>query len=222
MRVSPIVISFMRISWRFCQFIIMSCSEGKCPLSDASVLEEKLKPYEEYVDQIQAMVFWRNPIPMAIFVVCVELLFIFIGTLHLSFLPCLFLFLALKTLIRFVIQAFGQKIHELFFKPVENKGEGAYPIYPLDTFCQTVTCFTSKLVVVIKAVKPQGELTIASSIIPLGVLFACFLVFWLTGTFWLAFILVNLVIFLPAILLHPAVKPKVTEVVRKLQKQKTE
>ncbi|OHT11657.1 hypothetical protein TRFO_03866 [Tritrichomonas foetus] len=202
-----------------------ACCSG-CPckkvLTDASALEEKLKPYEEYVDQVQAMLYFRNPIAMAAVLVLVNLLFFVIGKLHLSFLPTLFLLLTLKVFVKLVVKVAGPIIAAFLFQPIENKEEGTYPIYPLQTVCETIVLFTSRIFGLCDHAKPKGPLTIANAVVPLGALAALFFLFLITGTFWLNFILVNLVLILPAVLLHPAVKKQIEPFVEKLEKVKVE
>ena len=203
----------------------MSEQTGQCPckkcLTDANELENKLKPYENYVDQIQAMLYFRNPIPMALLIVLVNLLFLLIYLLHLSFLPTLFLLLTVRVLIKVVIKVAGEKIVAMFFKPIENR-EGTYPIYPLSTVCITVTTVTSKVYYVLSSATPKSQITVTNAVIPLGVLAGLFFFFLITGTFGFNLVVVNLLLVLPAVLLHPSVRPHVLQVWGKIEKQKTE
>ncbi|KAK8836888.1 hypothetical protein M9Y10_037414 [Tritrichomonas musculus] len=197
------------------------CPCKKC-LTDPKELENKLKPYENYVEQIQAMLYFRNIIPMAILLVLVNLVFVFILIFHLSFVPTLFLLLTLRVLIKVVIKIAGEKIVSMFFKPIENKEEGTYPIYPLSTVCETVTSITSKVYCVASSTTPKGPITVTNAVIPLGVLAALFFLFLITGTLCLNWVLVDLILLLPAVLLHPAVKIHVQQLLSKLEKQKTD
>lgn len=200
-------------------------SQG-CPyqklLTNPKDLEARLTPYANYVDQVQAMLYFRNPIPMAVLLITVNLLFLFIGTLHLSFLPTLFLFLTLRVLVKIVIQLFGATIANHFFQPIQNPSEGQYPIYPLPTVCQTVTNFTSKIYSVASLARPSQQITIANAIVPLAALSGLFFFFLITGTFALNVIIVNLILILPFVLLNPKVKPYVEPTYEKLLKQKVE
>lgn len=199
---------------------------GQCPckkyLTDPKELENKLKPYETQVEQIQAMLYFRNPIPMAVTLVLVNLLFLFIYLLHLSFIPTLFLLLTLRVLVKVVYKVAGDKIVAMFFKPIENKEEGNYPIYSLSVVCETVTTVTSKVYYVASSAKPKSQITYANAIIPLGVLAGLFFFFLITGTFGFNLVVINLLLILPAILLHPAVRPHVIQVWGKIEKQKTD
>ena len=110
----------------------------------------------------------------------------------------------------------------MFFHPIENKEEGTYPIYPLPTVCETVTSITSKVYAVASTTTPKGPITITNAVVPLGVLAALFFLFLITGTLCLNWVLVDLILILPAVVLHPAVKPHVQQLLSKFEKAKTD
>ena len=199
---------------------------SSCPchelLTNSEKLEERLKPYEEYVDQLQAMLYFRNPIPMAILILLVNLIFFVIGTLHLSFLPTFFLLMTIRVLIKIVIKTVGPVIFGMFFRPIENRDDGNYPIYPLSTVCETIVFFCSRIFGIVGKAKPKGQVTIMNAAIPLASLAALFFLFLITGTFWFNFFLVNLILVLPIILLHPEVKKQIEPFLEKLEKVKVD
>ncbi|KAH0791118.1 hypothetical protein GPJ56_004929 [Histomonas meleagridis] len=191
---------------------------GGCPCKDPKKLENMLKPYEKHVDQIQAMLFWRNPIPMAILLVLVNLLFFIIYKLNLSFVPTMLLLGTIYVLFKVVKKIAGEKIAPILFKPIENK-EGTYKIYPLEKVCETISCLVGKISCLTGRVKAGDKPTIGTALIPLAVLSGLFLFFLITGTFWLNFVLVNLILLLPAVIFHPKVLEKIQPYFAKCQKK---
>ncbi|KAH0788120.1 hypothetical protein GPJ56_007951 [Histomonas meleagridis] len=196
-----------------------TCSRGsECPFKNPKNIEEKLKPYEKHIEQIQAMLFWRNPIPMAILLVLVNLLFFIIYKLNLSFVPTMLLLATISVLIKVVKKIAGEKIASILFKPIENK-EGTYKIYSLESVSQTLSCIAQKISSLRGRICPGEKPTIGSALLPLGILAGLFLVFLLTGTFWLNFVLVNLILLLPAVIFHPKVLEKIEPHFAKCQKK---
>ena len=155
---------------------------------------------------------------MAVLLVLVNLLFFVIYKLDLSFVPTMFLLATIWVLIKVVKKLVGEKIASIFFKPIENK-EGTYKIYPLEDVCETISCLVKKISCIASHAKAGDKPTIATALIPLAILSGLFLVFLITGTFWLNFVLVNLVLLLPAVIFHPKVLEKIKPYFAKCQKK---
>ena len=182
----------------------------KNPLTDAKALEEYLAPYEIMIEHFQTMLYWRNPLPMVALLVGVNSVFWIIHKLSLRFIPTLFLMLTLGTLLRLFIAKFGSWIGSIFFsrKP-EDMPESDYVIYPLTEVCDVIVYFTTRIHNLIEHIQPRGPAMMSTARSPLGYLLVMFVVFWLTGTFWLNVVLVNGFLLLPYILLNPQVRPTV-------------
>lgn len=190
-----------------------------CPLQDPRKLEEKLKPYSSKIEQFQAMIFWRNPIAMAGLLILVNAIFAIVGVLHLTFVPTVLLLLTLKTIGKLIVLKFGEKIGKILFKPIENKDEGTYKIYPLEKICDFIACIFKKIDKVCPFKRCcEKELTLASAAIPLLVLTVLFIFFLIVGTYFLNLVVVNLALLLPVIIFHPAVLAKLQPYIAKCQK----
>ena len=187
---------------------------GPCTLTDPKALEEKLKPYENQIDIFQNMLFWKKPIAMGLLVISVNLLFVLIRVMNLSFMPTLFLLLTINVLIKVVRKVAGDKLN-VIFKQIDSKATEGYKIYTLDVICQKFSCFMKKF----QSVCPfcpfilgKKELTISTAVLPLGVLSVMFLFFLVVGTFWFNFVVVNMLLLLPAVIMHPVVSGKIQQI----------
>lgn len=190
-----------------------------CPLQNPQQLEQKLKPYENKIEQFQAMVFWRNPIAMVALLVIVESIFAVVGIFKLTFVPTMFLLMSLKVIGKIVIAKFGEKIAKALFKPIQNKDQGTYKIYSLDKICGLISCIAKKLSKICPCkCGEKCEITTSTGIRPLLVLSAALVFFLVIGTYAFNLIVVNLVLLLPAVIFHPKVLEKLQPYVAKLQK----
>lgn len=188
--------------------------------TDVAALEAWMEPYREVVDQVQAMFFWRNPVAMLALVVAVNLLFMLAYVLELTFIPTMFLLLALKVGIEVIVECYGSAIASRMFKPIENKDEGLYVIYPLNKVCQTIVFFTVILSDALRFLRPRGPVDFSSAKIPLAILGCTFCVVTVTGTFALNFILVNSTFILPTVLMHPYIQPAVVGLMKRMKKKR--
>jgi hypothetical protein len=177
-------------------------------LSDPSQLEETLKPHENIIDQIQLIVFLKNPIPFVICLVFVDLLFFIIYKLNIGFVPTIFLLLTVKALIELLVTTFAEPIKEIFVKEIQDRKSGTYHIYTLSELSPLLAGFASALDDVRRVLIPRGN-SLGSAGVLLLVLGALFFLFLVTGTFWVNVIIVNLAFFLPLIVFHPQVIPHV-------------
>ena len=166
-----------------------------------------IEPYSEWFFRLESMLFWRRPIPMAILLVIVEFTFIFIRCGHLSFLSVLSMIFAFRYIIELLYRKFGDKISAVLFQPIDLGKEGeSNRIYPILPFCQRASYLCSviynKIVEFKKFIK-----TTKGQFVPLILSAVGFFVFWVIGTFWPTFFLVNLILLAPGILMHPQVFP---------------
>ena len=186
---------------------------GACPLLRYKPNDflKVLEPHEQLCFKIEGMLLWQFPIPMAITLAIVELIFIFVGVNHLGFLSVLSMLIAFRTIGELLYKKFGDLVSRTFFPAniqPSNEGE-SNRIYPLLPFCQRASYLCS--VIYIKVNDAKQALADASNktakYIALGVAIASFFFFWVAGSFWPTFILVNLILLLPGIVMHPKVFP---------------
>ena len=182
-------------------------------LNDPALLEQSLKPWENVVDQIQAMIFWRNPIPMLLLLGSVNLLFFAVYKMQLSLFPTVFLLLFLKTAFELVYIYFGAFIAAALFPKIENRFDGVYVIYPLEDVCRVLVFFTSRGAALFGKLQPKGPTTATAAKNSVALLAALLVVFYFTGAFWLNVVLVNGLLLLPAVAMHRLIRPFLARVI---------
>lgn len=185
---------------------------GSCPILHYKPNDflQVLQPYEEYVFRIEGMLFWRRVIPMVIFLAIVELTFIFVKCSNLTFFSVLTMILTFRVIIELIYIKFGSLISEKLFPPIDpGREDESNHIYPLLPICQRSSYLAS--FVYIKVQNAKNALKDANNTmakyIALAAFVAAFLFFWIAGSFWPTFILVNLIILAPGIVMHPKVFP---------------
>ena len=198
-----------------------SCGScGSCPCMNPEALKEKIVSHPQIVENVQAMLFWRRPIPMAILLSLIELLFIFIKKAELTFLPVAVLFVSIFVLGKIIINKFGEAIFRILFPEIENKGSENEPnrIRPVETIADIVTC-TAKHVCMArgKLCSKVNAPGITGLSLKCGVLFGLFLFFCMTGTFWLIFVVLHLILLVPGIVLHPKVFEAISPYMEKVK-----
>ncbi|KAK8894801.1 hypothetical protein M9Y10_023239 [Tritrichomonas musculus] len=185
---------------------------GSCPVLRYKPNDflQVLQPYEEYVFRVEGMLFWRRPIPMGILLAIVELTFIFVRCSHLTFLSVLSMILAFRVIIELLYVKFGSLISEKLFPPI-NPGteEESNHIYPLLPICQRSSYLASVVYIKVQNAKTalQDNSNTTAKYIGLAGFVGAFFFFWLAGSFWPTFILVNIVLLAPGIIMHPKVFP---------------
>jgi chromate transport protein ChrA len=182
----------------------MCCCRDLDWLSDAQAIEQKLKLHETVVDQVQAVLLWKNPFVMGIVLLLANALFWFVGRQDLSFLPTFFLLLMIKTILQLSLgEASFLRPYAAQLFPAVRKAD----VLPVNE----VAALLARVGSWCKCTLPREAPSAASGIAGIAVLFALFVFFLLAGTFWVTFAVVNLALILPAILLHPKVRPQVEQ-----------
>ena len=186
----------------------------KCPvaalLNDPENLKAKLVANERYVRAVQGIFLFRLiPQYVAIFAF-VNILFIIIGKFDLSPLAVLTLFAILYNLVKLAWQLARDQIVNFFF-PQEfdqgtnentNRVRSAEEIATLLTTCPCLAKCRA-----CQATKEEGL-----PVKKIAILSGLFVLFCITGTFWLNFVVVNLILILPGVLLLPQVNPTVVQI----------
>ncbi|KAH0806707.1 uncharacterized protein GO595_000558 [Histomonas meleagridis] len=165
-------------------------------------IKKSLEPYTSIYENIQGMLFWRRPIPMLIFLIIVELVFLFTGTGELGFLSVLSMIITFRYIIEIIYHLFGDFITEKLFPPIDKGAEGdPNRIYPLEPFCEIIASVASFGYSAVNRLlfdsTPQGIL------LAIAVFLFMFIFFWVCGTFNTILVITHLLILAPGILFHP-------------------
>ena len=186
---------------------------------DASELEQKLKPYEAVVEKAEAVLFFRNPIGLAVILLLVNFVFVIVYKFEFSFLPTLFLVLLVKCLIELAWGVAGRQVSAILFPEVEKGGPNeSNRVRSLDDVCEFVAP-VYKVAKNMKArTKGSGGFS-TQNLITCGVLLGLVIVFKITGTFWLCWFAVNGLLIIPGVLLFPPVNEKVVEITKNFKKK---
>jgi hypothetical protein len=155
------------------------------------------------------MLFWRRPVPMVLTLLLVEVTSALFRWGRLTFLSVLCVFLTFYIISRQLYHVFGDAIASALFPPIdEGEPTESNRIYPLLPFCQRFSHISStivdKLVEVNQSINSGSISTVVITATVFVVLFALTL---LTGTFWVVWTIVHLVLLLPGIVMHPKVFP---------------
>jgi hypothetical protein len=162
-------------------------------ISDATAIEQRLKPHEPLLGQVEAVLFWGNPAGLALAVVAANAALLAVRLLRLSCVPTVLLLLALRALARAACGP-GGPLH-----PALARGPrpGRPPPYGLPEVAALLARCGAALASGARRLfpaKPPPARAVAASV---GALLACFLALYLAGTFWTALAAVNLALLLP-------------------------
>lgn len=182
--------------------------ETCCPYKickDPELLKAKLNEHVRYVNAIQAILYFKKPIQFGVIFVLVNLLFFFIGYFHLSFFPTVALLALLYNLGKLLFSFIGDKIVDFLFPAEVPMGEATESnhIRSADEVAACISCCVPKC---------DGCPCHCNGGIPIkkiAIMAGLFVLFLLAGTFWLNFVIVNLALILPGVLLLPQVNPYV-------------
>jgi hypothetical protein len=185
--------------------------EGACQLAryPPSFYLEKLTPYENVYKIVQGILFFRRPIPFAAIVLIVEVILFTVGSLDLGFLSVVSLGIALFNAGKIISLFFGETISAALSAPID---EGEPPvsnrIYPLLPFCQRFSHISSTVVDALEKVCDANKAGSVSSLaLTTGVFRALFMFFAAVGSFWPIFVIIQIVLFAPGVVMHPKVFP---------------
>jgi hypothetical protein len=194
-----------------------ACPLQGCPiiqlLNDPDELKAKLSEKSRYVRGIQGILFFRLIPQLAVLFVLVNLLFLFIGYFNLGFLSVAVLFLLLATIGKIIMEKFGKLIIDFFFPEEFNAGtpEESNRVRSIDE----VANFLGNLPIAkgcpVQRAPPMKRIILFSVL---------FIVFYITTTFWFNFVVFNLLLILPGVLLHPAVNPHIVKILGSIFPQK--
>jgi hypothetical protein len=187
------------------------CEDGTCPLAryPPGFYLEKLTPYENVYKIIQGMLFYRRPIPFAVVVVAVEFFLYTVWSLDLGLFGVLCLLVALFAAGKVIFLQIGGILIPTIFPPIDEGGPPvSNRIYPLLPFCQRFSHISST---VVDALEKLCEANKAGSVTALAftsaVFSGLFLGFSAVGSFWPIFVIAQIILFAPGIVMHPKVFP---------------
>jgi hypothetical protein len=184
---------------------------GECKLArfSPSFYMDVLGPYEAVYKTIQGILFYRRPIAFAITISVVELLFAFVYNYDLGFLSLLMLSLSLYCVVPLVFKFTGYGIIARAFPPIdEGQPHESNRIYPLLPFCQRLSHISSTIVdALVRTHEANKAGSIQSLFVSSSVFGGLFVFFALCGSFWPVFVIVNIVLLAPGIILYPTVFP---------------
>jgi hypothetical protein len=169
-------------------------------ISDSQAIEAKLTPHQSILDQIQAILFWKNPLVMGILLVVVNFLFWFVHKQGFSFLPTFFFLLTLKSLVQAVLQSESLRGRlSSFFPEVQRNPNDVYKIFTVEQISSVLAQFGD-------FVNSLESATLTYEAVVLFGMVLLFAFFKITGTLWVNVVVVNLGLLLPAVVLHPIVQ----------------
>jgi hypothetical protein len=184
---------------------------GECNLArfSPSFYMDVLRPYEEVYKTIQGILFHRRPVAFTITISVVELLFTFVYNYDLGFLSLLTLSLSLYFVVQLVFKFTGYGIIARAFPPIdEGQPHESNRIYPLLPFCQRLSHISSTVVDALVRTREANKAgSIQSLFVSSSVFGGLFVFFALCGSFWPIFVIVNIVLLAPGIIMYPAVFP---------------
>jgi hypothetical protein len=187
------------------------CEDGTCKLAryPPGFYLEKLTPYENVYKIVQGILFYRRLVPFVVISVSIEFLLFLVWSLDLGLLSVVSLGVALFTGGKLVFLTFGETIIATAFPAID---EGAPTvsnrIYPLLPFCQRFSHISSTIVDALEKVCEANKAgSVTSLAITTAVFSALFLFFNMVGSFWPIFVIVQIVLFAPGVVMHPKVFP---------------
>ena len=177
----------------------------------------------EFVNEAQAMLMFKRPIPMALLIAIVNLCFLLFRILGKNF----YAQVTIAAFARLLYKVFSSTIksfaHNSLFSGEIPKGEGSNRIRSVDE----VAAFLDKVLTpffnfqkIIK--KLASDETITGQMIYAGILFFAFALTASIDFFWIIVIIVNAVLILPGVILHPMVREQAQKVAGKAQAAKAE
>lgn len=176
-------------------------------------------PYNKLIDQIQAVLLWRLPIPLIIALLIINIFFFFAHYLEIGALSVFLFFVFLYHTILFISEKFGTTIASFLFpnfNPEEYRNESvSNHIYPLRDITDYFSFLIFKLVTFYEKIF-YTKTSLFDALIYSGVAFILFLIFYLIDSFWIIFCLTNLIILLPGFIFHPVINPYIKPYLVKL------
>lgn len=190
---------------------------------DSFELERKLKPYEDLIEQFQAIIMWRNFIGLGVIAALVNIAFLVVRKMNITIIPALIILTIFKIVGEIVWNKFGKQIKEIAFKPV-NKGAASETnrIRSLGEICDVAAPVVQYIEKFISTIKAEHKGFNGQVLVTLGILAGMFFLTLSIGSYCLTFLIVNGILFVPGLLLYPPINAKIQELLKNLEKPKTE
>jgi hypothetical protein len=188
----------------------MCCATDASWLNDETEIQRKLEEHGDFVDQVILVLRWKNPVVMGSLVVAVNLLFWFVRSRDLAFVPTFFLLLTIKSLLQFAFEEGGslRPYAANLFHPIAPNDQ-----YPKDVLVRGFVEIGKAVRCVDSFWRSSESASLEFGATKLALLLAVFIFFSVTKTFWVTFIVVNLVAVVPAVLLDPRLRSAIHEAI---------
>lgn len=161
------------------------------------------------IENIQGMLYWRRPVPMALWIIIMESIFIFIKRAQLTFLPVVCMLTTFYILGKAIISKYGDKLLAILFPPLANDGrkeELSNQVWPVEEVGGIAICMGGRIWgLKTRICKKLTQPGLNGLLVRIGVLTGLFFLFWTTTTYWFIFGILHFFTFFPGIIMYPSV-----------------
>ena len=171
-----------------------------------------LLPYEYAIQQVQAMLLMRKPREFVVVVMLIEVVFIVLYQLNSGVLSDVCVIISALMLCALVFGQNREYLMENVFTPVEDLGRPGEPnrIYSIDELADLISIVGSRVhCFVLGCQQKASDRTVVGQMLWMFFLLCCFVAAAILRARMVLWFLVNMVLFLPGIVFHPAVYPSI-------------
>jgi hypothetical protein len=182
-----------------------------CPELDHANIARILSPYENLIDQVQAILLWRRFSVSAICVGIIELCFRFGKIYQIQFCNGLVLLIAACSLCHFIYRSHREFFLTVVFPPIVDRGgqDESNRIYSLDEVARFISIFGSRIHCFwLGCVQKASDRSVAGRLVWVMFLVCMFTLFTIVPTYLIGYVGVHAVLVLPVVL-HPKIYPLV-------------
>ena len=199
------------------------CCCCQCPFAKLKPenLEDTLNEHKEAVDRIQSMILFRRPIAAAALLAFVNLHFLVFYLLDLPFLAQVVFCILYRFVYKLAVPLVWPMAEGFLFAAEIERGSNEESNRMRDTkeIAEVLTKVVTPIGAAVKLVrKVATDKTLVGLATYAVVLFCALILTKLINFFWVAVILVNAVLIVPGVLLHPQVAPFVANLTGKVKK----
>jgi hypothetical protein len=182
-----------------------------CPELDHANIARILSPYENLIDQVQAILLWRRFSVSAICVGIIELCFRFGKMYQIQFFNGLVLLISVCCLCHFVYRSHREFFLTVVFPPITDRGgqDESNRIYSLDEVAHFISIFGSRIHCFwLGCVQKASDRSIVGRLLWVMFLICMFTLFTIVPMSLIGYVAVHAVLVLPVVL-HPKIYPLV-------------